>query len=243
MGLFTGGILRHANDPRHFWRSLFGAIGNSSFNPGGQPGLVAHYDARVASSITIVTGVSQWNDLSGNGNHLKQATGAKQPTQSGGGLRFTRTSSQMMQTSAFTLNQPETLYIVGQQVAWTSGACLCDGLTLISMVLQEITASPQFNPYCNGSGTNNSGWAVGTNAVITAVYLGSSSLSRVNRIAAVSSNIGVLNAGGFTLGSLQSGGSPSDLLVFEVLIFNVAHSTLQQNQIILALGNKWGIAV
>ena len=43
-------------------------------------GCVLHLDASVASSITHASGVvSQWNDLSGNGNNAVQATEAKKP--------------------------------------------------------------------------------------------------------------------------------------------------------------------
>ena len=37
------------------------------------------FDAADASTITIATGVSQWNDKSGNARHVTQATGANQP--------------------------------------------------------------------------------------------------------------------------------------------------------------------
>lgn len=37
------------------------------------------FDANDAGSITIATGVSQWNDKSGNARHVTQATGANQP--------------------------------------------------------------------------------------------------------------------------------------------------------------------
>ncbi len=43
-------------------------------------GCIAWYDASNAGSITIVVGVSQWNDLSGVGNTLTQATTTAQPT-------------------------------------------------------------------------------------------------------------------------------------------------------------------
>ena len=43
--------------------------------------LFARYDASVASSITISgSGISQWNDLSGNGRHATQSTDAYRPT-------------------------------------------------------------------------------------------------------------------------------------------------------------------
>jgi hypothetical protein len=49
--------------------------------------LVAWYDASDAASITEVAGaVSQWNDKSGNDDHLTQGTGAANPTYSATGL-------------------------------------------------------------------------------------------------------------------------------------------------------------
>jgi hypothetical protein len=49
--------------------------------------LLVWYDASDAASITHVAGaVSQWNDKSGNGDHLVQATAAKKPTYSATGI-------------------------------------------------------------------------------------------------------------------------------------------------------------
>jgi hypothetical protein len=49
--------------------------------------LVVWYDASDAASITHVAGaVSQWNDKSGNADHLTQGTAANQPTYSATGL-------------------------------------------------------------------------------------------------------------------------------------------------------------
>lgn len=52
--------------------------GSMSFQPSDIANLAAWY--RADQGITIATGVSQWNDISGNGRHLTQATGANQPT-------------------------------------------------------------------------------------------------------------------------------------------------------------------
>lgn len=41
-------------------------------------------DARDASTVTIATGVSQWNDKSGNANNFTQATGSLQPSYTSG---------------------------------------------------------------------------------------------------------------------------------------------------------------
>ena len=48
----------------------------------GVAGVIADYDASIASSITVATGVSGWADVSGAGRHLAQATPAAQPAYS-----------------------------------------------------------------------------------------------------------------------------------------------------------------
>jgi hypothetical protein len=45
---------------------------------------IGWYDASDSSTVTVDTGaVSQWDDISGNGRHMKQATGGIQPTYNG----------------------------------------------------------------------------------------------------------------------------------------------------------------
>lgn len=52
-----------------------------AFSPIDITGLIAWWDADDSSTITESSGaVSQWNDKSGTGNHLVQATGSLQPT-------------------------------------------------------------------------------------------------------------------------------------------------------------------
>jgi hypothetical protein len=52
----------------------------TGFDPRRISGLVAWWDAQVASSYDIETGVSEWRDLSGNGNTVTQAVTNDQPT-------------------------------------------------------------------------------------------------------------------------------------------------------------------
>ena len=54
------------------------AAGRGSFSPGRLYGLQIWLDD--TSDVTIATGVSQWNDKSGNANHATQGTAASQPT-------------------------------------------------------------------------------------------------------------------------------------------------------------------
>lgn len=59
--------------------------GGGGFDPLTLTNLAAWYDASDAASFTYSSGslVSQWNDKSGNGRHVSQATGSKQPTRTG----------------------------------------------------------------------------------------------------------------------------------------------------------------
>src|SRR5262245_19031906 len=49
------------------------------FSPSVLPGLKAWYDATTIAGLSDGSAVAQWNDISGNANHLTQATGSKQP--------------------------------------------------------------------------------------------------------------------------------------------------------------------
>jgi hypothetical protein len=67
----------------------------------------AWYDAVDSSTITESGGeVSQWDDKSGNGNHMEQGTGSKQPLTNSTNINglntisFDKTSSQLMETSS-----------------------------------------------------------------------------------------------------------------------------------------------
>ena len=70
--------------------------------------------------------VSSWGDKSGNGNDLVQATETNKPTWNSNGVLFDGVDN-FMKAVAFTLIQPEFIYIVFKQVTWTSNARVFDG--------------------------------------------------------------------------------------------------------------------
>lgn len=87
------------------------------FNPKMISGLEAWYDASVASSVTIQTGVQQWADLSGNGRHLIQNTTNSQPAYNSVTLNNRPTitfdgSNDSLRSSAFTISQPFTYFVI-----------------------------------------------------------------------------------------------------------------------------------
>lgn len=81
---------------------------------------------RSDQQITIATGVSSWGDLSGNGHTATQGTAGAQPTFNASdaaygnkpSLTFNGAVPQNLQTTAFTVTQPFTVY---QAVANTDG--------------------------------------------------------------------------------------------------------------------------
>lgn len=90
-----------------------------AWTPASLPSLIAWYDAANAASITSSGGlVSQWNDLSGNANHLVQATGANKPTTGvdtiGGvnAIKFVGGTPTWLAVTFTALTQPSTILMV-----------------------------------------------------------------------------------------------------------------------------------
>lgn len=67
-------------------KSLLSHLCPKAFTPHAIANLYAWYDASDAGSIAIESGVSQWNDKSGNGFHATQSTANKQPLHEAGAL-------------------------------------------------------------------------------------------------------------------------------------------------------------
>jgi hypothetical protein len=110
----------------------------TGWTPASLPGLLLWLDASNSGSITQSAGsVSQWNDLSGNGNNVAQPTGANRPTYSATGfngtkpgITFTSGSSQWIQNASVALNSaPFNVFVV--LTTPTSGASNSGVITLL----------------------------------------------------------------------------------------------------------------
>lgn len=80
--------------------ALHGATIGRRWTPLELSGLVAWYDASVTTSVTTATGgVSQWDDLSGNGNHATQTTSGNRPDSVTDGIDFVKANGDFLTTA------------------------------------------------------------------------------------------------------------------------------------------------
>jgi hypothetical protein len=115
------------------------------FGANGIAGLGPAAWFRYGTGITITgSGVSQWNDQSGNGRHLLQATDANRPQKQADSSILFDGVAYFLKCNAFTLPQPVSLYLLMKQVTWTAGTGICDGNAVSTGLLINRTASPQF---------------------------------------------------------------------------------------------------
>lgn len=186
--------------------------------------------------------VSQWDDQSGNGRHLKQATATNQPAvQADGSLLFDGVDN-FMKCDAFTLNQPATVYALIKQVTWTLNDAIWDGNTDATMYLYQSDLTPRVRAFAGTATAVNTNLPVDTYAAVCAVYNGASSLTQVNSTAPATGNAGASNAGGFHLGTKGGAASGfSNIQVREVIIFAQAHDAGQREAVINYLRRLGGL--
>lgn len=169
--------------------------------------------------------VSRWLDLSGNNRHLNQLTNSKRP-----GYRISQVngkpaiifdgSDDSMKTSAYTLNQPTTVILVFNQITWTNGDTIFDGITGNLGNIFQNSLSPRLTVYAGLSAANNDNMTVNTYAFAIVEFNGASSSLQINNTTKTTGNAGTANMGGFTIGDYGNGGFASNIGVAEIIIYN-----------------------
>lgn len=201
----------------------------------------AYYQNGVGITVTG-SGVAVWADQSGNGRNLLQGTDANRPAYDSATGTITFDGSNDSLKATFTLNQPETLYVVVNQVSWTNGDYLLDGNTAASRIIRQDTASPQLDGFAGAFSTNSSALAVGAWGVICLVSNGASSVFRVNNEADITGNFGANNPGAIFLGGrADSAGAMANVAYKEVASFAAAHDAATRTSVISFLMSKFSI--
>ena len=217
------------------WASIGAEISELLYPPADVSSLAAWYKYNTGITVTGA-GVSQWDDQSGNSRHLLQGVDAQRPSKEGDGSILFDGANDGLKTSSFTLNQPETVYILCKQASWANQDRIFDGDALNTLALIQNTPTPDISIYAGSFTANNSDFTINTYAAIAAVFNGASSLTQVDGNTPATGDAGAGNAGGFTLGARGDvAASNSNIQVKEVAIYSAAHDAATRAKVIAYL--------
>ncbi len=188
--------------------------------------------------------LASWTDLSGNGNHLLQATGAAQPINTASQLNGKAAVifdgvDDFMQAS-FTLVQPEEVWVVYRSDTWELRGCISDGYNRISMLLDEFDTSPKIRIYDGASVYST--YSLGAYHVARALYNGASSeLSIDNETPVTGDAANVTDADGLTLGSRGINDNYfNNVGIAEAFILTAASTPTEKTEIYAYLNAQYG---
>lgn len=186
---------------------------------------------RKGVGITSDSGaVSTWADQTGFARHLVQATGSAQPTAQADGSVLFDGSNDYMNTAAFALAQPLTVYLVMKQVTWGGAgqAHFIDGAANNTMAIWAEGSTPAIDAYAGARIGNNYNLAVDTWGVVCAVFNGASSLLQVDDTTPTTGDCGSGIAGGIALGAAYAGTANANIQVKELIVYSDAHDAGQR---------------
>lgn len=203
------------------------------------PGLSPAAYFKFNTGITVTgSGVSQWDDQSGNGRHLKQGTDTNRPAQQVDGSILFDGSDNYLKCDAFTLNQPVTIYVRAKIVTGVTDRYLWDGNNQNQCGSRQASSGVEMR-INSGADVATTGAPITIGAYFTsaAVYNGASSSIQINAGSPFTGNVGASNAAGFTLGSRGDGTTFANIQVKEVAVFAAAHDATTRTAIISYLSS------
>lgn len=203
------------------------------------------------TGVTETSGkVSQWDDQSGNANHLTQANADQRPVKTASALNGYPSIDfdgidDIMKTAAFTLDQPETVFVIFKQNTWTDGDRVFDGFYGNFGGLLQNGSSPGLRQYYGDFGPGpNTDMTLSQYKLFTAIFNSTNSILQVNNgTQSGPGGNGALNMGGFTLGAFGDGGSNSDISVVEVVVMGAAASDAERTAMKTYVTERYGITM
>jgi hypothetical protein len=208
--------------PAMGWRSPNRRSVVAPINPLSLTSLRAWYKSDVGT--TIATGVSQWNDQSGNLNHLVQAVGASQPALTAGAINglpaLVFDGSNDFMSVAFVLVQPSTVFFVMRPIVITASRTYVDGGAVAdTMAVAQAQLTPNRLRMTAGSVlTGATGIVAGVPGLVTAIFNGASSALASTDDAGITGNAGAGAGAGLTVGSQFGGTLPANMQLAEVIV-------------------------
>lgn len=176
--------------------------------------------------------------------NLYQGTGANQPTLVPFSLDDKATllfdgAAHYLKTLQFSLPQPNTVYLVVNQVSWTANDDLLSGFNSGALILFQSSSSPRVYTYSGSVGPFTSGLAVGVWGILHTIFNGTSSMIQVGIESPSTGNAGIGNPDGITLASANNGTVPSNIQVAELVVYSGAHDAATRLKIQQYLARKW----
>lgn len=222
------------------------------FSPTDLSGCVLWLRADQGVIIDEAGKVSQWNDISGNNNHVTQVTGSCRPRLSPAESPINRPAivfdgvNDAMQSGAFTLVQPQTVFMVWEctPVGVSSvNDIVFDGRSSASMACGHTTGPALIISAGSGiSYTVNIGNFVYSQA--TFVFNGAASSIRANGILGTTGNTGAGSPNGVTLGGLAPTGTRNtSLRMAEFIVFNRVLTSIEIGLVEKYMSTRYDIAV
>lgn len=207
-------------------------------------------DADDASTITLNgVDVSQWNDRSGNGRHVAQATAALQPVYVAAGLNgkpgLTFDQDELRATFS-AIAQPRTVFVVNRIISYPGiNLTIFDG----SFMNQGRLFYNSYFGYRINAGvtltspTGNVGGTAGNNVIVSATYSGASSTIRTNGTQVAAGDAGGTPLWGFSAGGPTDGQRGHFIAAEFIMLTGAGALSLQNQQIVEGyLAHKWGLA-
>jgi hypothetical protein len=247
--------MRNLQSPLAFHQQAFD-LGNrptvSAFRPSNITGLALWLKADAGTYQSADTStpaaddgdpVRMWADQSGNGRNVSQGTSSKRPTLAvAGGRAAVRTDGvdDFLQSAAFTLDAPSTLFLVFQYRNGSPAEYIADGRTLNTRVVQRNHVNTALRLYSGGIfDTTVTDMGVGVHAMV-AVFHDTDAVCNWDGTETTGVTGGSL-ASGLTLGvagDLITGIAGADY--YEVSLFSGALASGDRASLIAYARTRWG---
>lgn len=199
-----------------------------------------------ASSLNLADGtaVSSLDDQSGNARTVSQGTAANRPLfktailNNKPVLRFDGTD--YLQVSGFTLNQPNTIFVVSSTTTDAAQPYVFDSANTSARHAMFAQSAVAFNTFA-GSVAGVTENIPSSHAVWSLIFNGASSEVWKNSVSKGVSNPGAHNLTGFTMGARFNGAQAHLGDIAEALIFNSALSGTDRGTVETYLRTKYGL--
>ena len=192
--------------------------------------------------------ISQWNDLSGNGNHLLQATGSRQPLYNVAGIIFDgalSTSGDYLAAS-FSWVRPSFIYAVIKVVTWVNARVAFDSYADTDRGAVVLSGPDSANAYwVIAQGLNFPASAVPMLVdqmnICRFLFNGANSFVKVNAAGQTGNPGTTYDINGLTIGTDRYHTSNSNIQVLEVICRSVTDAGANETAIYNYLKAKYGL--